>query len=106
MNLSKYQETALHYAGDHGELTLAVAAIGLAGETGEALELVKKHLGHGHELDVDRLSSELGDVLWYVARIASCCGIDLSRVAEANLAKLKKRYPNGFSHEKSRNRSE
>lgn len=84
---------------------MAVLALGLSGETGEVVELVKKYLGHGHPLDRQKIAKELGDVLWYVATLADACALDLPDIAEKNIAKLKERYPDGFSSEASRNRS-
>jgi NTP pyrophosphatase (non-canonical NTP hydrolase) len=83
---------------------LANKALGLCGEAGEVAELVKKHLYHGHPLDKEKLRNELGDVLWYVATMASDFGIPLSDVASANVDKLRRRYPDGFSVERSLNR--
>lgn len=74
-----------------------VAALGLAGEAGEVVDLLKKHLGHGHPLDKAKLEEELGDVLWYVADVATHYGLDLDDVARANIRKLTRRYPNGFN---------
>lgn len=108
MNLDLYQ----HLAGrtdPHAQGTrdaLCNGALGLVGEAGEVAELVKKHLFHGHALDRQALMAELGDVLWYVARLAAALGISLGDVAALNLDKLQRRYPNGFSHERSRNRPE
>lgn len=79
---------------------------GLTGESGEVADLIKKHFGHGHELDRDKLKKELGDVLWYLARLSAEFGILLSDVADSNIAKLRARYPNGFSEEASKNRKE
>jgi NTP pyrophosphatase (non-canonical NTP hydrolase) len=76
---------------------LSNAALGLAGEAGEAVELLKKHLHHEHALDTDRLQKELGDVLWYLAELCSLTGIELDAVAEGNIAKLRARYPEGFA---------
>lgn len=70
--------------------------LGLAGETGEVIELIKKAKYHGVELDKDKLSKELGDVLWYISAIASECGINMAEIAENNLSKLEQRYPDGF----------
>lgn len=81
-----------------------LAALGLAGEVGEAVELIKKHRFHGHDLDRQALVGELGDALHYLAALARCYGITLEEVARGNIAKLAKRYPNGFSHEASRSR--
>lgn len=80
---------------------LACFGLGVAGEAGEVADLIKKHVGHGHELNVEKLRLELGDVLWYVAALAQVIGVSLSEVAEANLQKLEARYPNGFSTEAS-----
>ncbi len=85
-------------------LQLAVFTLGLAGEAGEAAEHVKKALGHGHPLDVSKLTAELGDVLWYVTALATLLGVSLDGIARGNLDKLRRRYPDGFSHEASRNR--
>jgi NTP pyrophosphatase (non-canonical NTP hydrolase) len=84
---------------------MASFAMGLAGEAGEVVDLLKKHLGHGHDLDKVKLTKELGDVLWYVSAIAQSAGLDLGEIAHANVEKLRKRYPNGFSVEASRNRA-
>lgn len=85
---------------------LAVMGLGLAGESGEVIEHIKKHLGHGHDLDRLKVRKELGDVLWYVAAIASLCGLDLDDIAQGNIDKLKVRYPEGFSSTASINRGE
>lgn len=76
---------------------LLIGALGLGGESGEVLELVKKHLYHGKDLDREKLILELGDVLWYVMISADAIGATLEEVAIANNAKLRARYPNGFS---------
>jgi NTP pyrophosphatase (non-canonical NTP hydrolase) len=83
---------------------LSVAAMGLCGESGELVDHIKKHVGHGHELDREAVAKELGDVLWYIAEIATTLGMDLQQIAERNEEKLRSRYPEGFSVERSRNR--
>lgn len=80
--------------------------LGLCGETGECADLWKKHMHQGHELDADKLIVELGDVLWYCAELASGLGVSLEDVAQINVEKLKRRYPEGFDPERSRNREE
>ena len=80
--------------------------MGLCGESGEAIDIVKKHLHQGHELDKEKLLKELGDIAWYLAEAATAIGVDLEDVMAANIEKLKKRYPEGFSSEKSINRTE
>lgn len=84
---------------------LAVMGLGVAGEAGEVADLIKKVIGHDHDLDVIKVRAELGDVLFYVAAIADLVGLSLSEVAQANIDKLFQRYPNGFDPERSKNRS-
>jgi NTP pyrophosphatase (non-canonical NTP hydrolase) len=108
VNFNEYQvlaaRTRAHDLNDREALSMA--ALGLAGESGECADYVKKHLYHGHPLDRDKAVKELGDVLWYVAIMAKEIGVELSEVAEKNIAKLRARYPEGFSTERSMNRSE
>jgi len=85
---------------------IANAALGLAGEAGEIADLFKKYLYHGHPLAETTVTDELGDILWYVAAIASLMGISLDVVAQANIDKLWQRYPNGFSQEDSLRRED
>ena len=81
------------------------AVMGLCGESGEAIDIVKKHLHQGHELDREKLIRELGDIAWYLAEAATALEIDLETVLEKNIEKLKSRYPEGFSEERSIHRS-
>jgi len=71
-------------------------ALGIAGETGEVVEMVKKHVFHGKAMNLADVEKELGDVLWYVAAVASTLGLDLTAIAQRNVDKLKTRYPDGF----------
>ena len=68
------------------------------------IDIVKKHISQGHELKREKLIEELGDVAWYLAETAYALGVDLESVLQGNIDKLKKRYPDGFSVEKSVNR--
>lgn len=99
MNLDDYQKAAartLNPALDH-ERRLMDAAAGLAEEAGETLGQVRKALYVGHPLDRERVAKELGDALWCLAAVATALEIPLSRIAEGNLAKLRARFPEGFS---------
>lgn len=80
---------------------MVTSALGLTGEAGEVADLVKKMTAHGHEWDRERLADELGDVLWYLAEAASALEMSLEEIAAMNVAKLKARYPEGFSSEAS-----
>lgn len=108
ITLGRYQELANRSAGagGDGDRRLMVAALGLAGEAGEFANLVKKMTAHGHTFDHNALKDELGDVLWYLAEAATASGINLNEVAQENVDKLLKRYPEGFSQENSINRED
>ena len=77
------------------------SVMGLCGESGEAIDIVKKWLSQGHELDKERLAKELGDIAWYLAEAATVLEIPLEEILIANIEKLKKRYPEGFDVERS-----
>lgn len=100
-----YQRAAMRTAGDDEESYLLNGVMGLCGESGEVIDLVKKHLYQGHELDHVKIVEELGDVLWYCALIAEAVGATLSEVMTSNIDKLKERYPEGFDKARSVNRA-
>jgi NTP pyrophosphatase (non-canonical NTP hydrolase) len=108
VSLDEYQRAATRTVNPSlsAEQRLVDAAAGLAEEAGEVLGLVRKHAYMEHELDRERLVRELGDALWCVATVASCIGLTLSEVASANVDKLRQRYPDGYSNEASRGRSD
>lgn len=80
--------------------------MGLNGEAGECIDLVKKHLFQGKPLDKEHLAKELGDVAWYLAVTAQSIGYGLDDIFKMNIKKLEARYPNGFEVEKSEHRAE
>lgn len=82
------------------------AVMGLCGESGEAIDIVKKWLAQGHALDREKLAKELGDVAWYLAEAATALDLDLETILRGNLDKLAKRYPEGFQSQRSVNREE
>ena len=106
LTLNEYQSLANRSAGagGDGEQRLIVSALGLAGEAGEFANLVKKMTAHGHPFEEEALRDELGDVLWYLAEAATAAGLDLEDIANQNVQKLVKRYPEGFSQVDSINR--
>jgi len=88
---------------------LLTSGIGLAGESGEYNELIKKCLFQGREMDEDtvtHLKSELADIMWYIAQGCLALGTDIEELIEINTAKLEKRYPGGFDEFRSDNRDE
>lgn len=78
--------------------------MGLNGEAGEAIDILKKSLFHGHELDREHLAKELGDVAWYLAVSADAIGYKLEDILQMNVDKLRARYPEGFDTERSQHR--
>ena len=80
--------------------------MGLCGEAGEAIDILKKFLFQGHELDKKHLAKELGDVAWYLAVSADALGFYLEDIFQMNIDKLKARYPDGFDADRSINRAE
>lgn len=105
MNFNEYQELAARTAKPHREEILNYG-LGVAGEAGEVADMIKKVRFQGHSYSKEEVCKELGDVLWYVSQLARLTQLTLEEVAEANIIKLKKRYPNGFSEERSVNRNE
>lgn len=79
--------------------------MGMCGEAGECIDALKKHMFQGHELDIEHLIEECGDCLWYIAELATGLGVGLDVVAERNIEKLRKRYPDGFDAEHSIHRT-
>ena len=104
MTANEYQKRAmatLNPALSRREV-LINSVMGLCGESGEAIDIVKKWLAQGHELDKEHLAKELGDVAWYLAEAATALDMDLSDILQQNLAKLAARYPEGFDAQRSR----
>ena len=108
MQINEYQKLAMTTL--NPELSpkevLINGVMGLCGESGEAIDIVKKHISQGHELDKEKLVKELGDIAWYLAETAYALGVDLEEVLELNIQRLKNRYPDGFTTENSVNRKE
>ena len=108
MTINEYQKlamTTLNPKLDRKDV-LINGVMGLCGESGEVIDIVKKHLAQGHELDREKMIKELGDVAWYMAEIATVLDVELEEVLAQNIEKLKKRYPEGFDIEKSIHRAE
>ena len=106
MQVNEYQKVAmatLNPALDKKNV-LINSVMGLCGESGEAIDIVKKWLMQGHELE--HLVRELGDVAWYLAEAATALDVPLETVFQGNLDKLRQRFPNGFDTGASVNRKE
>ena len=97
MDFNSYQRNARRtdqVPDDKDDFSMIVPMLGLAGETGQLLSEYKKHLrdGEAHQLYKERVSEELGDILWYVANVASKFDLSLSDIATANLDKIRQRW--------------
>ena len=108
MEINEYQKLAMTTLNPalRKKDVLINGVMGLCGESGEAIDIVKKHLAQGHDLDRDALIKELGDIAWYLAETATALDVSLEEVLTRNINKLKKRYPEGFSSERSVHRDE
>ncbi len=98
---SKYASEVQRTAGSHD---IAMGILGLVGESGEVADLYKKAAYHGHNVTNEDYIDELGDVLWYIQLLCGTMGYTLRQLAERNVEKLRKRYPEGFDPERSKNR--
>ena len=108
MTVNEYQVlamTTLNPALDKKDV-LINGVMGLCGESGEAIDIVKKWLAQGHDLDKEKLAKELGDIAWYLAETATALELSLEDIFEANIEKLRRRYPEGFDVQKSIHRAE
>lgn len=107
MNFKEYQKLAQRTSNTKLKSDkLLNGLMGLNGEAGECIDVLKKYYFQGHELDKDKIIDELGDVLWYIGEICQGLGIAMEDVAIHNIEKLKKRYPNGFEKERSLHRKD
>ena len=110
MTINEYQKAALKtepsFEEDEYLLRIINGVMGLNGEAGECIDLVKKHIFQGHDFDKEHLVKELGDVAWYLAITADAIGYDLETIMQMNVDKLKVRYPKGFEEARSTHRKE
>lgn len=105
MTLNEYQALAQRTSRSDVNKVLN-GCMGMCGEAGECIDILKKHMMQGHELPRKKLLEELGDVMWYVCETASGLGASLDEVAAGNIHKLTGRYPDGFDADRSVNRHE
>ena len=108
MTANEYQKLAMRTLNPELDKrdVLINGVMGLCGEAGEAIDIVKKHLAQGHPLDREALIKELGDVAWYLAETAYALDVPLDEVLERNIDKLRARYPEGFDAVRSIKRGE
>jgi len=73
-------------------------AVGVSGESGELLDAIKKHCVYQKQINMDNVIEEAGDILFYLTGLLNDLGISLEDCINANIIKLSKRYPNGYSN--------
>lgn len=107
MTLNEYQDLARRT--QNPKLSLVERRLhalhGIAAEAGEINAIYQKSL-QGHPVDPVKVVDEMGDLIWFLAELADVLRIPLDNVAEHNINKLRKRYPDGFDVEHSVNRKE
>lgn len=108
MTLDEYQALAMATAIYPAEMAIVYPALGLAGETGEVADKIKKTIrDHAATFHPDRreaIARELGDVLWYCAALARDLGYSLDHIAAMNIDKLQSRQQHGTLHGDGDNR--
>ena len=107
MTFEEYQQLAARTMNQNldDEETEWHALFEMCSEVGEIHGIYQKYY-QGHEIDIDALTLEIGDLLWGIAELCTVNSINLDTVAERNIAKLRKRYPDGFDVDRSLNRGD
>ena len=107
MKSKEYQAAAISFDRSYAELgnsldqrklRLMHAVLGVSGESGELVDAVKKHIMYNKPLDVENVKEEIGDLCWYISLALDEIGSSFEEVMKMNIAKLSKRYPNGYSN--------
>ena len=108
MTGKEYQKLAMRTCSipqDKKEGKLHHAVFGLTSEAGEVAGILQK-VYQGHEFDKEHIKKELGDCLWMIAEACEALDLDMDDVMQTNIDKLKARYPEGFSADRSLHRKE
>lgn len=108
LSVNEYQKKSLETCNESltAKDLLIEGLMGINGEAGECIDILKKVIFQNHIFDKEKMIEELGDVAWYLSLSAYSIGCDLEHVFITNLEKLKKRYPDGFSSENSISRDD
>lgn len=91
---------------DFSRDSICLCTLGLAGESGEVADLIKKHYGHGKSIELDELILELGDVMWYLSQLSRLLGFTMTEVMTMNMQKLHNRHPGGFKRDDELNKEQ
>ena len=108
MTINEYQKEALRTESGMSKEWPRIlnGLMGLNGEAGEAIDILKKYLFQGHQFEREHIAKELGDAAWYLAVSADAIGYDLETILQMNVDKLRARYPDGFNSEQSLHRKD
>jgi NTP pyrophosphatase (non-canonical NTP hydrolase) len=90
---------------DNKQLDNIHMGLGLITEAGELVDVLKKDLAYGKEIDWVNFQEEIGDILWYIAGLCNINGFDIEKIMDVNIDKLKARYPEKFTSENSIHRN-
>lgn len=107
MKMNEYQKLAMRTCNipySRREAMVCHAVFGLTSEAGEVAGIFQKGY-QGHSINEEHLKKEIGDCLWMIAELCTAYGWDMGDVAQTNIDKLKARFPEGFSVERSINRA-
>ena len=108
MDFNEYQQATRSTAIYPRDMGVVYPALGLAGETGEVVDKIKKvvrdHEGRFNDDSRHAIALELGDVLWYIAAIAGDLGYNLDEIAQLNVEKILSRKARGKTHGQGDNR--
>lgn len=108
MNIIEYQAKSKRTLNNDltEEQLISNMVMGITGETGEVVDILKKWMYQGHTLKLNDIEEELGDVMFYIVNLCNLLGLELQDSINNNYNKLLKRYPEGFSTERSVNREQ
>ena len=106
MTGNKYQMLAMRTCNLKDEIDMLCHGVfGLTSEAGEVAGIIQK-VYQGHEFDEEHMKKELSDCMWMIAEICTALNFSLDDVMQTNIDKLKERYPDGFSTDRSLYRAE
>jgi NTP pyrophosphatase (non-canonical NTP hydrolase) len=89
---------------DYEKMNLIHAILGVSGEAGELLDAIKKHCIYNKPLDVENVIEELGDLEFYLEQLRQILNISREDTLTANILKLRKRYPSGYTDKHAQQR--
>jgi NTP pyrophosphatase (non-canonical NTP hydrolase) len=86
------------------DMTSIHMLMGMMTEVGELIDVYKKNLAYGKDIDITNVKEEIGDLMWYIAGFCKYNNFDLTEILQTNIKKLKQRYPDKFDSKRAINR--